>query len=142
MEKEYSISYPTVRARIDEIVTELGECPPIASAAYEPVADECLSGEYPSDESQTGEFMASESTDEEATLVVDSAGSDIGSGAVSDIGSDAVSDIGSGAVSDTASSESACSKEGKKPPKSRRAILEMLSRGEIDAAHAQQMFMQ
>lgn len=27
MEKEYSISYPTVRARLDEIVTSLGEEP-------------------------------------------------------------------------------------------------------------------
>lgn len=38
MEKEYSISYPTVRARIDEIIQALGERPTAEDAPAQPPA--------------------------------------------------------------------------------------------------------
>ena len=60
MEKLYGISYPTVRARIDEIVSALGEQPAADGAA----ADEAVAGEAGPDRSDADEASANAAADE------------------------------------------------------------------------------
>ncbi len=52
MEKEFNISYPTVRSRLDEIVSQLGEAPAKDAPTRKDILDMLARGELSADEAR------------------------------------------------------------------------------------------
>ena len=158
MEKEYSISYPTVRSRIDEIVASLGESPSDADEGAGAGADEGAdAGAGVGVEAGAGAGGGADAGTDAGTGVgagVDAyasagtsagAGVDAGAGGGADAGAGGGADAGAGGGADAGAGGGADagagvnSGAGEQPPLARRAILEMLSHGKIDAPTAQRM---